>query len=1847
MHRIVHIACRAVLATALLTLSPAHNDVAYATDVTAFVTSSIIKSSDSSACTVSAANPSKLNGTWLFDASCDGGANSFKIKVGGGFTESEASSTAKKYGNDVGRLPKVLRPGIRSLNIFSRDSRWYYDLKGGLHISTGFGEKAYHEEIMLHEATHASLDHRVKSDPDWQAAQVADGTYISDYARARPQLEDVAESFVAYFAARFVPARISGNWKRRILKTIPNRVAYFDALLSAGDMQPFTAAPLEVSIARGAKAVVEGAPATFTLTALPRPSKAIPVNVRVTETGGFAAPGTRSVTISADGGATLSVATTNDGVDGKKGSVTAEVMPGSGYIVGGAPVNAAKVEVIEDQGPLPTVAIVAKAASVTEGGKALFAVTRRFSSTQGSQSLLATALKVTLEVSEAAGGDFVAADDEGTTSVTIPAGEATAVFEVATTGDGVHEPDGSVTATLGAGNGYTISTTAVAAVVAVSDDDGPVPVTVSKSSLSLTEGGATAAYTVALDSDPGATVSIAVASGDTGAVTVAPATLTFTPGGDTIWNKPQTVTATAVQDTDASNERVAITHTATVTGDSSNPYHGIDVAGVTASVEDDDAATLTVSLGLGRTGLIQPRGREYSLPGPGFVVNLSAAHGSPIWFKACLTSPQNLSGVLWTRGKAGPLDGDGCFTDHIANSARQDYFLSRANVADDQSAEITVRLLEDPNNPLPAGIALAQSPVTVTMLDDDPTYVYLQRQDGNSNHRTGKGDPVGEAAGAATLKLSINDRYVAPNRNYASRQALTAGERLDVPLVISGAGITPADYRLELTSGAGATLLGSTTLTPVVTMEGEGAGVAYLKLTAVDDGDDEGALETLRVSLGPNGGSHGFDGRTFATNLDGGAKRDPGGHGVFADIAITDNDGAAVGVKVSKPSLSVNAGAEATYTLVLDSEPAGNVTISMESDDDHVIVSPSSVTFSTSGDTIWNKPRTVTVTGVAAGGANIEHKITTGDGADYTTAIIIDPVEVKVMVAAVPEIAISGPTQVYEGDDIAFTLTLSPPQTSITSVKVRYTDDDSGDFLAGIREGDQIHAIPANATELTVKIPTRSNVARLDGMVTAAIQPRPGIYAVSPTEHSAEVKVDDAPPVLAELSAASDALSEGDTREVSLTISRTLADDETLAVRITNTGGATRGTDYNLACPNPLPAGVTCNRLDTPTGTVTFTGGTTTSVTLTLTATVDGLTESGPNAEVDDQSVDLGIGALASTRVRGGVTVTDSAGAIELLDPAAVKLTVDDDNPTEAGNVVVTVTLFEAAHAAPKTVAIPLVCTAGTAEAADFACPASVSIVKGATKGTATVTTTDDSDAEGDETFTLGLGDLPPGYFPVSGWPSSLTVTIDDDDTSAIPADLIASVRALAGQVHHGQAHVDRWKRVLMAFGEETYEGLTPMTAAEAKANAEKYSSPLWPRIAAVLEKLEAHAAETVPEVTLAAGSAVTEGGDAVFTLTASPAPSAALAVSVAVAADGDYGIAGGDRTVSIPTTGSATLTLATTDDGADESDGSVTATLAAGDGYTVGSAASGSVAVADNDATTVTLSVPDATATEGDATDTASLVLTLGRGLAAGESLAVPLSFSGGAAGTDFTLALESPAPAGVTFSGTVVTFTGPSSGLTATAAEVLLTASDDADEADGSVTASIPASSTGSAPTLTATGLGGGATGTRTGGGAIALTDDDATQEETVAIPADLIAAVRDLAGQTHHGQAHVNRWKRVLMAFGLESYPGLTATTAAEAKANADKYSSPLWPEIAKILAVLEGAVEPEPEVTIAAGNAVTEGGDAVFTLTASPAPASSLPVSVTVSASGDWGVSAGSRTMCTKPCSRRPTPADRIR
>ena len=104
------------------------------------------------------------------------------------------------------------------------------------------------------------------------------------------------------------------------------------------------------------------------------------------------------------------------------------------------------------------------------------------------------------------------------------------------------------------------------------------------------------------------------------------------------------------------------------------------------------------------------------------------------------------------------------------------------------------------------------------------------------------------------------------------------------------------------------------------------------------------------------------------------------------------------------------------------------------------------------------------------------------------------------------------------------------------------------------------------------------------------------------------------------------------------------------------------------------------------------------------------------------------------------------------------------------------------------------------------------------------------------------------------------------------------------------------------------------------------------------------------PTVTITGGTAITKGGNAVFTLTANPAPPSPLTVMVTVTQRGNVVASNnllGSKTVIIPPSGSMTHTVATL-----EGNGRVIVTVDQSISYTVGNPSSASVTVNDDDGT-------------------------------------------------------------------------------------------------------------------------------------------------------------------------------------------------------------------------------------------------------------------------------------------------------
>ena len=119
-------------------------------------------------------------------------------------------------------------------------------------------------------------------------------------------------------------------------------------------------------------------------------------------------------------------------------------------------------------------------------------------------------------------------------------------------------------------------------------------------------------------------------------------------------------------------------------------------------------------------------------------------------------------------------------------------------------------------------------------------------------------------------------------------------------------------------------------------------------------------------------------------------------------------------------------------------------------------------------------------------------------------------------------------------------------------------------------------------------------------------------------------------------------------------------------------------------------------------------------------------------------------------------------GAAATTTPS-VTLSVAPNPVTEGSPVTATATLSAALTGA---VTIPLRLKRVTAEPGDIVPLTGIWIAAGATSGTGTITTRQDTDTE-DETFTVALVALPASV--TAGTPNSATVTITDDDEAASP----------------------------------------------------------------------------------------------------------------------------------------------------------------------------------------------------------------------------------------------------------------------------------------------------------------------------------------------------------------------------------------------------------------------------------------------------------------------------------------------
>jgi hypothetical protein len=302
--------------------------------------------------------------------------------------------------------------------------------------------------------------------------------------------------------------------------------------------------------------------------------------------------------------------------------------------------------------------------------------------------------------------------------------------------------------------------------------------------------------------------------------------------------------------------------------------------------------------------------------------------------------------------------------------------------------------------------------ITVQAVDD---FVAEGPHNTSVDHDLSSADPNYDGLLADSVTANITDNDAAGVTISAAAVNVTEGGAANSYTVVLTSQPT-GDVSITVNGDAQASV------SPLTLMFTASGGTAWnipqtVTVTAVDDAVAEGA-HTGSITHGAASTDANYNGISIA--------------GVTANI--TDNDTAGVTISAAAVNLT-EGGAADSYTVVLTSQPTGDVTISV-SGDAQASASPTTLTFTASGGTAWNIPQTVTVTAVddtVAEGAHtggITHGVASTD-ANYN-GISIAGVTANITdndIAGVTVMRSGGTTLVVEGgadDTLDISLTTQP-----------------------------------------------------------------------------------------------------------------------------------------------------------------------------------------------------------------------------------------------------------------------------------------------------------------------------------------------------------------------------------------------------------------------------------------------------------------------------------------------------------------------------------------------------------------------------------------------------------------------------------------------------------------------------------------------------------------------------------------------------------------------------------------------------------------------------------------------------
>ena len=469
------------------------------------------------------------------------------------------------------------------------------------------------------------------------------------------------------------------------------------------------------------------------------------------------------------------------------------------------------------------------------------------------------------------------------------------------------------------------------------------------------------------------------------------------------------------------------------------------------------------------------------------------------------------------------------------------------------------------------------------------------------------------------------------------------------------------------------------------------------------------------------------------------------GDAFSVEAIIVENDTA--GVTVSTDALAVTEGGADTYTIVLDTQPSGPVTVTVtvvDTANNDVSVDNASLTFTAAN---WNTAQTVRVTvaedddAIDDADVTITHAVS---GADYD-GLTAASVTVSITDNDDPAVTVSFGSTTYtatEGGDVEVTVTLSAdPEREVTILLSATNEGGASDADYSGVPASVVFAI-GDTSETFTFTATDDDVDDDDESVALAFGSLPtGVTAGSVVTSTVSITDTDDPAVTASFGSATYTAAEGGDVTVTVTLSADPEREVTILLSKTNEGGATTAADSGV------PASVVFAIGDT-------------SKTFTFAAADD-------TVDDDGESVALAFGTLP-TGVTAGSTAASTVSITDNDDPAVtVSFGSASYSAAEGDDVEITVTLSADPE---REVTILLTKTdEGGATAADYSgVPPSVVFQSGDTSKSFTFTAAQDTVDDDGESVALAFGALPASV--TAGSVATSTVSITDNDDPAVTA---------------------------------------------------------------------------------------------------------------------------------------------------------------------------------------------------------------------------------------------------------------------------------------------------------------------------------------------------------------------------------------------------------------------------------------------------------------------------------------------